>query len=501
MLSLGQRKSIHILKAGTATCTFALLAWSTSCKPRAYNDNQTQSKNGRPTLSKTAEAQAQSLLPFWPVPQNISEVRALPMVTALGVSTQTWQKLLSEALSDSTGRAMTLSNPECALSADSWRISAARLALYEIDLPGSVTSWQTFALQRETDLSQRVQLHVSIQPWCTSQRLGRGDFIHTLDHAFLLTFDLSTQFLSKNYLSWLEELLNKSNQQDALTTLPENKVLPFARALLDVNDGRLGRSEILRAWNQALLVKELTSRSALPSAGWTFYKQQTSNGQMLAQQADGSGELSHPALKASSIALNNFFNTFVSEKNLIRVRAHVTEGLGSSQRFLRWERQESKIVRFPMQTVASQWDRSARTVSLNPLLSSPQKVVSVGTEQPVAGQQKSQLLRDVDLEATPLANDIAVPELLSLNDKIVDSERTSVHSTRCVSCHGLDDALRMARDGRPVSQRGIAPAQLTLFGVSADGKQVTNTRTMRAAEGDARRNEEEAINARQPAQR
>lgn len=501
MLSLGQRKSIQLMKAGTATFTFASLAWSASCKPRAYNDNQIQSNTGKPALSKNAEAQAQSLLPFWPVPQNISEVRALPMLTALGVSTQTWQKLLSEALSDSNGRTMTLSNPECALSTDSWRISAARLALYEIDLPGSVTSWQTFALQRETDLSQRVQLHVSIQPWCSSQRLGRGDFVHTLDHAFLLTFDLSTQFLSKNHLSWLEEMLNKSNQQDTLTTLPENKVLPFARALLDVNDGRLGRSEILRAWNQALQLKELTLQSALPSAGWISFKQLPAQGQVLAQQTETGRELSHPALKASASALNNFFNTFVSEKNLIRVRAHVTEGLGSSQRFLRWERQDGKIVRFPMQTVASQWDRTARTVSLNPLLSSPQKVVSVGTEQPVAGQKKSQLLRDIDLEATPLANDIAVPELLSLSEKIVDSERTSVHSTRCVSCHGLDDALRMARDGRPVSQRGIAPAHLTLFGVSSDGKQVSNTRTMRAAEADARRNEEEASNARQPAQR
>jgi hypothetical protein len=210
--------------------------------------------------------------------------------------------------------------------------------------------------------------------------------------------------------------------------------------------------------------------------------------------------LVHPFLQNSPAALNSFFSRYLSEKNLIRVRAHVTEGLGTSQRFLRWEQHAGRLVPKALQTVAAQWDRSANTITLSPLQIAPQMVARVGTEQPIPAELRASL-KNVDHELTPLANDLSVQELLGLGEKTSDPERTTVHSTRCVSCHGLDDALRMARDGRPVAQRGITPAQLTLFGVSADARPVLNSRTLRAAESDALRLEEELPNVKRSSQR
>ena len=454
-------------------------------------------------MSKSAEALAESLMPIWPVPQNSSDLRALPAVTSLGISTAIWQSYLNAAFTeiDAAGGSspLTLSNPECARSVDSWRVSAARLSLYELDLPGNVTAWQTLALQRETDLAQRVQLHVTVQSWCTSSRLERSDFVHTLDHAFLLTFDLTTPQLKNDLRSWLESLSAEGTQNKSVDIPAERKILPYARSLMDIHDYRQGRSTIVREWNQALKFDELVGNKSLPSAAWLAAKQRISLQQgvgVLSEQQD----LAHPSLKASPAALNNFFNHFVSEKNLIRVRAHVTEGLGTTQRFLRWERSGDKLVRWPMQTMAAQWDRSKNLMTLSPLLISPTKTARIGVEQPVHDQLRPQL-KDIDVEATPLADELSVQELLLLGERTADPERTSVHTTRCVSCHALNDALAMARDGRPPAQRGINPVHLSMFGVSMDAKPVVNFRTVKSVESDATRFEEEQINAKQRAAR
>jgi hypothetical protein len=206
--------------------------------------------------------------------------------------------------------------------------------------------------------------------------------------------------------------------------------------------------------------------------------------------------LAHPTLQANPAALAPFFAKFISEKNLIRIRAHITEGLGTSQHFYRWETQSGKISRAPLQTTSASWDRKADAVTLSPLLLNPQLSSRVGVEQ-IASEANRPLLRDVDLESTPMANDIDLHELISLNEKIIDHERTSVHSTRCVSCHALDDAQNFAREGRPVAQRGITPAQLTLIGVSVDGRPVVNLRSLRNADSDAARFEEESHNVHQ----
>jgi hypothetical protein len=489
--------------ARLAMSGLALLPLLYSCKPRAFNESQTQTNKHSSPMSKSAEALAESLMPLWPVPQNSTDLRALPAVTSLGISTASWQSYLNSAFSesDAAGKTapLTLSNPECARSVDSWRVSAARLSLYELDLPGNVTAWQTLALQRETDLAQRVQLHVTVQPWCTSSRLERNDFVHTLDHAFLLTFDITLPQLNKDTRSWLEELSAVGMQNASVVIPAERSILPYARALMEIHDYRHGRSNIVREWNQALKLDELFGSKSLPSNAWLAAKQRIALQQGVGVLSDDQN-LAHPALKVSPGALNPFFNRFVSEKNLVRVRAHVTEGLGTTQRFLRWERKGEKLQPWPMQTIAAQWDRSKNSMTLSPLLSTPPKSSRIGVEQPVHDHLRPQL-KDIDVEATPLADELSVTELLLLAERTTDPERTSVHTTRCVSCHGMNDALTMAREGRPPSQRGINPAHLALFGVSTDAKPVVNFRTIKSVESDASRFEEEQTNAKQRAAR
>ncbi|NBO38337.1 hypothetical protein EBU99_07115 [bacterium] len=472
------------------------LSFAVSCKPRVFNDAQSAPTSA--AESNRHEALAAALMPLWPTPKNASDILALPSATQLGISTSTWQSLLKTALTDSaSGRQLTLSNPDCALSVDSWRLSAARLSLYEVDLPGNVTSWQTLALQRESDLAQRVQLHVSVQPWCVSERLARTDFVHSLDHGFLLTFDLSLPFLKGDTRSWLEDLSIQSRGNDSFAVKSENKILPYAKALLDINSSSTGRKALVDEWNRSLQTAEIVKNKSFPNQAWLTAKQALNAGHSLSVTAAQS--VAHPTLVARPQALSGFFAKYLSERNLIRVRAHVTEGLGTSQRFLRWEKQSGKLINVPMQTTSAFWDRKANIVTLNPLLVSPQNVARIGLEQPSTGAHRS-LLRDVDLETTPLANDISLQELISLNEKILDPERTSVHSTRCVSCHGIDEALKYAREGRPVAQRGINPVALSLFGVSSDGRPVVNLRSLRSAEADAMRFEDELLHAQRRSQ-
>jgi hypothetical protein len=479
----------------TACLAVMTVASASACKPRLFNDSQTASAgSAAAALSTSVEAQAESLIPFWPVPASAGEISQLPSPAALGFSTGAWNTVLEQAFSetDANGRKkqLTLSNPECARSPDSWRVTAARLAPFEVDLPGSIASWQTLALQRETDFAQRVQLHVTIQAWCSSPRLGRSDFLHTLDHAFLLTFDLSTSALPKTTLKWLEETMTKSLNSETVVLRSDNKILPYARFLRDLHDSSAGRKGILKEWNRALKTEELMQKKNLPSSNWLSMRQSVPLNQGLTSIAVSHLNPAHPALQASPSALNSFFGRFATEKNLIRIRAHITEGLGTSQRFLRWDRQAEKLVPSALQTVAAQWDRVANTMTLSPQLTNAPRNLKAGDEQTIIAEQRAQLL-NVDHELTPLAGDLSLQDLLSLGEKTSDPDRTSVHSTRCVSCHGLDDALRMARNGRPASQRGINPAQLTLFGLSADARPVINTRTLRAAEADAIRIEED----------
>ncbi|MBM3381425.1 MAG: hypothetical protein FJY29_03195 [Betaproteobacteria bacterium] len=464
-----------------------------SCKPRAFNDAQTSSNAGG--LRKSTEAQAAALMPYWPLPKTAADVAQLPSLGSLGVSTRFWQSILTEAFNDSeNGRILTLSSPQCARAVDAWRVTTARLSLYEVDLPGNVTAWQTLALQRETDLAQRVQLHVVLQPWCLSERLGRDDFVHSLDHAFQLTFDLSWPFLSKQNQNFIEELSLRSRVEPVSIVKTDSRVLPYARALLDLNASQAGRSAIVGAWNNALNTQELFQQQKFPDAQWNTLKQTLNTSRVLKNASNTPA--THPTLQSQPAALNAFFAKNVSEKNLMRIRAHVTEGVGTAHHFYRWERQSGKLSRVALQTSSLQWDRTANTVTLKPLLLNPALTARVGSEQPI-NEETRILLRDVDLEATPLANDIALQDLASLNEKVVDQERTSVHTTRCVSCHGLDDAQTFAREGRPVTQRGISPLQLTLSGVNPDGKPIVNVRSVRSAESDAARFEEENQNAQQ----
>jgi hypothetical protein len=470
-------------------------ASAAACKPRLFNDSAAASAGqAGSALSAAVEAQAESLIPFWPIPATAADLNRLPSASAVGFSAAGWTNILSQAFSethsDGKKRQLTLSNPECARSADAWRISAARLAPYEVDLPGSVAAWQTLALQRETDFAQRVQLHVTLQPWCTSTRLGRSDFLHTLDHAFMLTFDLSTTALPAPANKWLEEIMIKSMNSESIVIRTDNKILPYARQLRDLHDTSKGRRSVLAEWNRALRTEELIQKKSLPSQAWTTVRQSVPLTQGLSSVPLNAAGSAHPALQDSASALNTFFGKYATEQNLIRIRAHITEGLATSQRFLRWDRQGEKLVPSSLQTVSAQWDRVANTMTLSPQLMNAQKIVKITDEQSIQLEQRAQLL-NVDHELTPLANDIPLQDLLSLGEKTSDPERTSVNSTRCVSCHGLDDALRMARSGRPVSQRGISPAQLTLFGLSADARPIVNTRTLRAAEADALRIEEE----------
>jgi hypothetical protein len=473
--------------------SFFATAGLMACKPRAFNDAQTSSTSGG--LRKSTEAQAAALMPYWPVPKTAAEIALLPALGNLGVSTKLWQSVLAEAfLDNSNGRNLTLSSPQCARSVDAWRVTAARLSLYEVDLPGNITTWQTLALQRETDLAQRVQLHVVVQPWCISERLGRDDFVHTLDHAFQLTFDLSWPFLSKQNQNLIEELTTQSRLEPVSVVKTDSRILPHARALLDLNSSQIGRAAIVGAWNSALNTQELFQKQKYPDAQWASLKQALNTSRALKNISNANA--AHPTLQNQPAALNAFFAKHISEKNLLRIRAHVTEGVGTAHHFYRWERQAGKLSRVALQTSSAQWNRTANTVTLKPLLLNPQLSARVGTEQPTAEETRI-LLRDVDLEATPLANDITLQDLVSLNEKVVDHERTSVHTTRCVSCHALDDAQNFAREGRPVAQRGLAPLQLTLSGVSPDGKPVVNVRSIRSAESDAARFEEENQNAQQ----
>lgn len=473
---------------------FVFLLGVQACKPRVFNDSMESST--AMSARRGNEALAAALTPLWPIPKSAAQVAALPAVTSTGISTLLWQRVLAESFVDNnTRRPLTLSSPECARSVDAWRISAARLSLYEVDLPGNVTSWQTLALQRESDLAQRIQLHITVQPWCVSPRLERSDFVHTLDHAFQLTFDLSTPFLSKQNQAWVEELFAKSRVESQYVVQAENKVLPYARALLDINSGKNGRTAIVAAWNNSLQTQSLAKANRYPNAEWLGLKQSLGSNQNL--KIVGKGVLAHPTLQTNPSALAPFFAQFVSEKNLIRIRAHITEGLGTSQHFYRFEKQAGKMARVTMQTTSASWDRGANAITLGPLLVNPQLSSTVGVEQPALNTNQK-LLRDIDLESTPMANDIDPQELISLNEKIIDHERTSVHSTRCVSCHALDDAQTFAREGRPVAQRGITPAHLTLIGVSVDGRPVMNLRSLRAADSDAARFEEEFNNVHEP---
>jgi hypothetical protein len=264
--------------------------------------------------------------------------------------------------------------------------------------------------------------------------------------------------------------------------------------LLDLNSSQIGRAAIVGAWNSALNTQELFQKQKYPDAQWASLKQALNTSRALKNISNANA--AHPTLQNQPAALNAFFAKHISEKNLLRIRAHVTEGVGTAHHFYRWERQAGKLSRVALQTSSAQWNRTANTVTLKPLLLNPQLSARVGTEQPTAEETRI-LLRDVDLEATPLANDITLQDLVSLNEKVVDHERTSVHTTRCVSCHALDDAQNFAREGRPVAQRGLAPLQLTLSGVSPDGKPVVNVRSIRSAESDAARFEEENQNAQQ----
>lgn len=487
----------HQERRSTVVLGSLLVALAAGCKPRQFNNAQTTSTGATAQVQRTADAQAEAFMPFWSAPKSIAELNALPTITNLGVASATWQSFLKTAFSESHNggalRPLTLSNPECARSEKSWRVTAARLSLYELDLPGNVLSWRTLALQRETDLAQRVQLHVTVQPWCSSERLGRADFVHTLDHAFLLTFDLTTPHLPQPMREWAESFSQTLLTQQSVRISAEKQVLPYARALLQIHDGTRGRNTIVRAWNEALQTQQFTQNKVLPSVAWLNARQALSVPQGNLSTMQGIALPAFPALQANPSALNGFFQKFISEKNLIRVRAHITEGLGTSQRFLRWDRTGGKLALMPQQTYAAQWDRQANTVQLLSLLSQPETVVRVGAEQPTLGTARVQL-KDVDLEETVLHQDVSVQELLSLKEKAIDAERTSVQSTRCVSCHGLDDALRTARDGRSVSQRGMTPAQLTLMGYNADATPRLNLRSLRTAEADAARFEEENLN-------
>jgi hypothetical protein len=292
---------------------FVFLLGAQACKPRVFNDSQ-ESSTAR-SVKRGNEALAAALTPLWPIPKSAADVAALPAVTSTGISTLLWQRVLAESFVDnSTGRPLTLSSPECARSVDAWRISAARLSLYEVDLPGNVTSWQTLALQRESDLAQRIQLHITVQPWCSSTRLERNDFVHTLDHAVQLTFDLSLPFLSKHNQAWLEELSSKSRSESQFVVKSENKILPYARALLDINSSQNGRSAIVAAWNDTLQTQGLAKANRFPNPEWLGLKQSLGANRSL--KIVGKGVLAHPTLQSNPAALAPFFARFISEKNL-----------------------------------------------------------------------------------------------------------------------------------------------------------------------------------------
>lgn len=469
---------------------FALL----SCKPRNYNETQSSAALGsRAATQSAADALAAHLVPLWPIPKNADDLKKHPNVRELGVSETLVQNILKNSFAEeSTGGARTVSSPECALATSSWRVTAARLSLYEVDLPGNVTSWQTLALQRESDLAQRPQLHITLQPWCLSARLGRDDFIHTLDHAMLFTFDLNWKSMTAADRAWLETIADTRNMPPQFKIPSETKILPYAQRQADISSSPQGRNAIVSEWKKALRSEELTRNKLYPDSSWFAVKQSLTASGLL--KTNKVSVPAHPTLMTEPQALNSFFKKYVSEANLIRIRTHTTEGLGTAQFFQRWELRSGKLTRVPLQTTAALWDRSANTLTLSPLLEAPRLWSRVGVDESPLENNRT-LLRDVDAEGTPMAQDLPLRDLIALNEKTLDFERTSVHTTRCVSCHALDEAQYFAKEGRPVVQRGINPLPLTLMGVSVDAKISLNLRSVRQAEADAARFVEESEHA------
>ncbi|MEY4065769.1 MAG: hypothetical protein RIR26_1977 [Pseudomonadota bacterium] len=459
-----------------------------SCKPRSYNESQASSVAKH--NSTAADALAAHLVPLWPIPKSAEQLKNFPAAKDLGVSDSLLQRILENAFTDeSSGRARALSSPECAQAPSSWRVTAARLSLYEVDLPGNVTSWQTLALQRESDLAQRVELHVTVQPWCLSTRLGRDDFVHSLDHALLFTFDLNWKAVSAADKLWLDAISDTRKMSPQLAVPAETKILPYARRQMDISTSTTGRSTLVAEWKKALRADELSEKNLFPDGSWFALKQSLAASGSL--KTNKTAVPAHPTLVTQPTALNGFFKKYVSESNLIRVRSHTTEGLGSAQSFQRWDLRAGKLVRVPLQTTAAQWDRAANTMNLSPLLQNPRLSVALGNEE-LPLESNRVLLRDVDTDATPMATDLPSRELISLNEKILDFERTSVHTTRCVSCHALDEAQTFAKEERSVVQRGLTPLPLTLMGVSIDSRITLNLRSLRQAEADAARFVEES---------
>lgn len=453
------------------------------CKPRAFNDAATASSALVHDLE--AEALTSSLLPLWPLPRSLDEVKSLPAAQDLKLPQEFFASLIQELFTHpDSGQPLTLASPQCARTPDAWRVSSARLSLYEIDLPGNVSNWQTLALQRETDLAQRVQLHVTMQPWCSSQRINNAQFIHTLDQSLLLSFDLTAHQLPERHRVWLDSFASSAKGTSARTVASESEILPYARSLIEINESSRGRKPIVELWTSSLQTAQLLSEKKLPSDAWTQLKQSLGGEHTLRSAA--TRPYAHPALQANPRALAPFFAAHISLKNLIRVRAHITEGLGTAQYFMLWEKTKGALQRKHLQTTGAAWDRSADTLTLAPLLNQPPQRVSVGQRLRVRPEQQL-LVADVDLESTVLAEDITAKELIALSSKTIDFEKTSVHSTRCVSCHAIDDAYRFASAGRPVSQRGLEPAQLTLSGFNIDSQPVLNWRSLRQAESDAKR--------------
>lgn len=454
-----------------------------SCKPREFNDSVVSSEGVASV--QHAEALTSTLLPIWPAPKSLNDAQRLPSAAELNLPPQFFAPLIQTMFTHPvSGDTLTIASPHCAKAPDAWRVSAARLSLYEIDLPGNVTNWQTLALQRETDLSQRVQLHVTMQPWCASKRLNTPNFIHTLDQSILLTFDLTQQGLPEKYRNWLEKLSVDSKAGSGLVVSSEKEILPYARALNDVHSSVQGRRALLSQWKSALNNDSLLRENKIPTIEWLQLKQSFGIGQKI--KTDALNAYAHPALVTDPQALTPFFKNNLSVKNLLRVRAHITEGLGTAQYFYLWENKKGSLQKVALQTTGATWDRSSDQLKVSPLLSEATHYARVGDKYRSIPTQRL-LVADADLESTVMADDVSQKELLALNSKVIDFEKTSVHTTRCVSCHALDDAYRFAKNETPVTQRGIQPVQLSLSGYTLDSKPILNIRSLRQAEADAKR--------------
>ena len=458
-------------------------ALAASCKPREFNETALNSE--RSPAADEAEALTSTLIPIWPAPKTLSEVQRLPASTDLSLPEPLFGSLVQSMFAHpATGEALTIATPQCALTPQSWRVSSARLSLYEIDLPGNVANWQTLALQRETDLSQRVQLHVTMQPWCSSKRLNTPNFIHTLDQSLLLTFDLTLNQLPEVHKNWLNKMTTLSKGMSSYVVSSESDALPYARALQEISTSSRGRRAFVTQWKNSLNNESLALEKKIPTSAWLQLTQSFGLGQKI--KSDAVNSYAHPALIADPQALTQFFKTHLSQKNLIRVRAHITEGLGTAQYFLLWENRAGRLQKVKMQTAGAIWDRTTDKLSVIPLLAEPSYYALVGAKMKTL-QNPRLLVADADSEATVMADDIAQKELIALSSKVIDFEKTSVNSTRCVSCHAFDDAYRFATSGTPVHQRGIQPVQLSLSGYNLDGKPILNIRSLRQAESDAKR--------------